>query len=674
MSIVRPLDIIVVHGRELVPAGLDPWDFSLQVAGFPNSRILLLDPALPAAEQESRLRSFLAHEDMGLVVLAGLDPEHRAATARRLLLEKFGLNPEFIEVVDLQEALEQPHRGPRLIKALDLVRLAATKVTRAWPIVPQEVPVSTQVLVWGDSYAALTAAAHLADLGYPVILATPNPALSPLSPETARPQQPRADLAPLVQRVQNHPAIRLLPEAQILDVGGVTGNFTLRLGTPAGGRQERVGAVLLAPELKLLAAPERYGLPVHPRIISQTRLEELLAAPPEPASPLTSEANHLPVALLVGAGVESCPPALRRALNAASHLLDRRRGRVFLLTGQAQVAAPGLEQALRAAQDAGLIVAKLSNPPSVRLAGEEVRLSFFDPVLQQEITLAPHLVVYDEEYRAAPGNQELARLLGLAPGPRGFLQADNVHDLPVATARRGIYVVGPGRTVMDLEPALAEAEAAVLAVQGLLGQGRALAPQGWAVVDRGRCVLCLTCHRLCPHGAITFDNRAIINEIACQGCGVCASECPNEAIQIRNYTDDQLLARYWAFNPQLNPRLVAFMCRNSAWEAYQAALKLHHATLPLGFTAIRMPCAGKIDLDYLLKAFTNGAQAVLVLACHPDNCQSHRGNEYARWRVEQAQALLTEAGLDPRRLLYRTLAANAPQDFLDAVEELKPLL
>jgi coenzyme F420-reducing hydrogenase delta subunit/glycine cleavage system H lipoate-binding protein/NAD-dependent dihydropyrimidine dehydrogenase PreA subunit/formylmethanofuran dehydrogenase subunit D len=190
------------------------------------------------------------------------------------------------------------------------------------------------------------------------------------------------------------------------------------------------------------------------------------------------------------------------------------------------------------------------------------------------------------------------------------------------------------------------------------------------VVDRGKCVLCLTCLRLCPHGAITWDNRAIINELACQGCGICASQCPNEAIQVQNCTDAQMTCLLEAFDPTLSPRIVAFMCRNSAWEAYQTAVKFQAASLPLGFTPIKVPCAGKVDPDYLLRAFNAGAEGVLVLSCPQDNCKSSHGNLCAERDVEQVQGLLAEAGVDPNRLLFHSLAANAPGDFINAVDHL----
>jgi coenzyme F420-reducing hydrogenase delta subunit/Pyruvate/2-oxoacid:ferredoxin oxidoreductase delta subunit len=670
MSIARPVDFILTHGPELLAAGLDPAGFSLLVAGFPHTRVLLLDPALAPDQQEERLTSFFYRPERDPVVLAAMDPQQRAAGTIQLLLEKFKLNPELLSLVDLQAALENPDPKTRTLKALDLLRLAAVQVSRAISVGSQEMAVSRQVLVWGDSYAGLKAAADLADLGYPVILATPPSTLAPLAPGGPRPLTPADPLASLLQKVKGHPSISLRTDAQIQDFRGTAGNFCFRLDTPQGREEVRVGAVILAPEINLAPNPERYGLPCHPRILSQTQLEHLLISPPETLNFLSGGNHPAAVALLVGLAGEGHPSALRRALTAAG-LLAPLDCQIHLLVGDTKVAEPGLEQALRAAQDAGLILYKLGQRPEFRLAADRPVLSFFEPVMGWSMELTVDLLGFDEEYQAAPGNPALAEELRLPLAPGGFLQSDNVHHLPVATSRRGIYVVGPGRAVMDLEAAFSDADAAVLESQRLLGPGKATAPLGRAVVDRGRCVLCLTCYRLCPHAAITFDNRACIHELACQGCGVCASECPNEAIQIFNCSDEQIQAQLWALDPQLAPRLVAFMCGNSAWEAYQAALKLKHASLPLGFTALRMPCAGKIDIDYLLRAFTQrGIGGVLVLGCHPENCKSQRGNELARGRVEQAQGLLEEAGINPRRLRYATLAANSPQSLIETVDEL----
>jgi coenzyme F420-reducing hydrogenase delta subunit/Pyruvate/2-oxoacid:ferredoxin oxidoreductase delta subunit len=670
MTIARQLDIILAHGPELSAGGLDFYKLGLWAAGLPNSRILALDPTLPPEELERRLRAFLHRGQDHTVLLAALDPYRRARSIIRLLIENLKINPEFISVLDLQEALGSPDPAACSLKAHHLIRVDAALITRADPITTQELPVVTQILVWGDSFAALKAAVDLADLGYPVIQAYPGPSPRPLVPGAPLTEPPGAELQDLLNRAGSHAGLRRLPQVQLVEVQDVTGKFRVRFQADREVREEKVGAMILAPELRLEPGPAA-AEGAHPRVLTQTGLEDLLAAPDGGAALLDPEAPRLRVAFLGG---DSHPLALGRTLSAVRRLLARDNCQVFLFIREAKVGAPDLEAALEAAQSAGLIVFKLPQLPALSFPDDQPHLTFFDPVMHGEETISCDLVVTGEVYRPAAGNAALAEALHLFPGPQGFLQGNNVRHLPVATNRRGIYVAGPGRGVMDLDQALAEAEAAVSEVQRLLGQGLTQAPKGRAVVDRGRCVLCLTCHRLCPHGAVSWDNRAIINELACQGCGVCASQCPNDAIQIRNFTDDQVVAALETLDPRLTPRIIAFMCKNSAWEAYHAALKIDQVTLPLGFMPLKMPCAGKIDVNYLLKAFASGADGVLVLACHQDNCKSQQGNEHARWRVARAREMLAEAGVDPRRLVFKTLAANAPQDFLVAVHRLTEFL
>jgi len=671
MTIARELDIILAHGPELSAGGLDFYKLGLWAAGLPNSRILSLDPALPPEELERRLRAFLHRKGVHTVLLAALDPYRRAQGIYRLLTGTLQINPELLMVLDLQEALGSPDPAACSLKAHHLIRLAATMITRAEPVTTQELPVTSQILVWGDSYAALKASVDLADMGYPVLQAFSGPGLMPMVPGAPPTQAVAEDLHELITRAESHPGIRRLPQSAMVEFEGSAGNFRVRLQTLEGRQEIKVGALILAPELCLAPGEVAAQDLSHPRVITQTRLEEILAAPAEAGSLLKPEASRIQVALMGG---DSHPLALGRTLNAARELLSRANCQVFLFIRDAKVGAPALEAALEGAQGSGLIVIKLPELPALTFSDDQVRLTFFDPVMHGEESLTCDLVVADEVYRPAADNAALAEVLHLFPGPQGFLQGDNVRNLPVITNRRGVYVAGPGRGLMDLDQALADADAAVAEVQQLLGQGLSQAPKGRAVVDRGRCVLCLTCHRLCPHGAISWDNRAFINELACQGCGVCASQCPNDAIQIRNFTDDQVVAALEILDPRLTPRIIAFMCKNSAWEAYHAAMKLSQVNLPLGFTPLKMPCAGKIDIDYLLKAFASGADGVLIMACHQDNCKSQQGNLHAQWRVERAQALLAEVGVDPRRLVFTTMAANAPQDFLAAANRMYELL
>lgn len=60
-----------------------------------------------------------------------------------------------------------------------------------------------------------------------------------------------------------------------------------------------------------------------------------------------------------------------------------------------------------------------------------------------------------------------------------------------------------------------------------------------------------------------------------------------------------------------------------------------------------VPCSGRTDPRYLLKAFESGARAVCILACPTGNCRSIEGNLRATARVQAVRELLSEAGLPP---------------------------
>jgi coenzyme F420-reducing hydrogenase delta subunit/Pyruvate/2-oxoacid:ferredoxin oxidoreductase delta subunit len=337
-----------------------------------------------------------------------------------------------------------------------------------------------------------------------------------------------------------------------------------------------------------------------------------------------------------------------------------------------RMASHGLEALALEARQVGVLFFRFTEG-GPRLAQEEggLKLAFSDEILTEPLELSPDLLVVAEQWRPSAWLPEVARRLGLAPGPGGFAQPDNVHLYPVESNREGIFIIGPARRELTLRESWAEAELAAARVKALLA--RTERPVR-ATINRGKCTICLTCARFCPHGAIGWDNRAIIMPAACQGCGICAAECPMEAIQLTEASDPQIeaqLAAWEAGTKVLGPRLVGFCCQRSAYQAMGMAAALGH-TLPPGLQVVRVPCAGKVDVDYILKAFETGADGVLVMGCHEDNCRSLRGNTYAQWRVEAAQRLLAEVGLEPERLAFASLASNMGSEFariVGAMEE-----
>jgi coenzyme F420-reducing hydrogenase delta subunit len=106
-----------------------------------------------------------------------------------------------------------------------------------------------------------------------------------------------------------------------------------------------------------------------------------------------------------------------------------------------------------------------------------------------------------------------------------------------------------------------------------------------------------------------------------------------------------------------DPKIVAFCCDQSGYPAADMAgtLKLK---LPKNVEIVRVPCAGRIETIYLLKALEKGADGVLVFACYEENCQFIRGNLRAKGRLAYAHRMIEKIGFEKERIEICHLATN----------------
>lgn len=104
-------------------------------------------------------------------------------------------------------------------------------------------------------------------------------------------------------------------------------------------------------------------------------------------------------------------------------------------------------------------------------------------------------------------------------------------------------------------------------------------------------------------------------------------------------------------------RIVAFLCN---WCSYGGAdtAGVARATQPTDLRIIRVPCSGRIDPLFILRALLNGADGVLVSGCHPNDCHYSAGNFYARRRLEILKQFLPVLGIDEQRFEYTWVSAS----------------
>lgn len=115
-------------------------------------------------------------------------------------------------------------------------------------------------------------------------------------------------------------------------------------------------------------------------------------------------------------------------------------------------------------------------------------------------------------------------------------------------------------------------------------------------------------------------------------------------------------------------RIVGFLCN---WCSYGGAdtAGVSRFTQPTDLRIIRVPCSGRIDPLFIVRALMNGADGVLVSGCHPRDCHYAEGNFYARRRLELLKRFLPVTGFDARRFEYTWVSASEGQRWQHVVTE-----
>lgn len=116
------------------------------------------------------------------------------------------------------------------------------------------------------------------------------------------------------------------------------------------------------------------------------------------------------------------------------------------------------------------------------------------------------------------------------------------------------------------------------------------------------------------------------------------------------------------------PKIVGFLCN---WCSYTGAdlAGTSRMKYSANIQIIRIMCSGRIDPTFVLKAFREGADGVLMCGCHPGDCHYKVGNYKALRRYLLLQKYLEEIGVDPRRLRLEWISASEGKQFAELSNE-----
>lgn len=116
------------------------------------------------------------------------------------------------------------------------------------------------------------------------------------------------------------------------------------------------------------------------------------------------------------------------------------------------------------------------------------------------------------------------------------------------------------------------------------------------------------------------------------------------------------------------PKIIGFLCN---WCSYTGADLAGTARMkyPPNMVGIRVMCSGRVDPGFILNAFKNGADGVIVCGCHPGDCHYVEGNYKCLRRIPLTKKILKDFGIDPMRLRLEWVSASEGARFQEVIGE-----
>jgi heterodisulfide reductase subunit A len=215
------------------------------------------------------------------------------------------------------------------------------------------------------------------------------------------------------------------------------------------------------------------------------------------------------------------------------------------------------EEKYRKARELGVVFIpyELDNMPKISKNGSKVEISFFGPMLHEDVIISPDLIVLSVGI-VPQDTAALSKLLKVPVTEHDFFMEAHVKLRPVEMPVAGVYVCGLAHSPKPLNETIIQAQAAAAKAAMPLVKGVVSVEPIVSHVDKDKCIGCGICASLCPYQAIQIlkvDKKRKAETIvaSCKACGICASHCPTFAISMGGFTNEQLNSQIEAFGQKI---------------------------------------------------------------------------------------------------------------------------
>ncbi len=522
------------------------------------------------ASQQEMIDDIKAKDLDGLVI-ASCSPKLHLFTFRAMA-ERAGLNPYEYVHVNLREQCSWVHTGDKAgatWKGINIVRAGVAKAALTRPLTPTRIETQPRVLVVGAGVAGMRAAISLAEMGMAVFLIERESEPGGWAAQVGRMgpgnRQGAEVVASLLAQINKHENIILYTNAELTAKSGHIGDFiaTVRLR----GEEDvslNVGAIIVTTGFTPYEPQAgEYGWGT-PGVVTLKDFRQMLEAADGALTYNGKPVRDVGFIYCVGSRQtksEACPEPNTQCSRfccmatvfsgSLLHEIEKKSGQTinqYHLYRDVRTYGH-LETAFSNARAEGALFLRWDPKEPPRVEEQDGRLSIKakDTLLgDEELEIGVDLVVLATGMTPRP-NDALNDLLKIPKSKDGFYNEIHIKLRPVETAIDGVCIAGTAQGPKNLSESMASSLAAVAKTGALLKKGFLNLEPLVAKIDTTKCVWCDECTNACPYGAIErvqCDGKevALAIESSCKGEGACVPICPQDAIVIEGFRNDQILA------------------------------------------------------------------------------------------------------------------------------------
>ena len=188
--------------------------------------------------------------------------------------------------------------------------------------------------------------------------------------------------------------------------------------------------------------------------------------------------------------------------------------------------------------------------------GGKLKVQASDLLAGQQLHIDADMVVLATAVEPAAGARPLATKLTASMDTNDFFTEAHPKLRPVESPTAGVFLSGMCQGPKDIPETVSQASACASKVIGLLVKDKLTGNPCVAESNELMCNGCSQCEKVCPYGAITYVEKefrmpdrttavrrvASVNPAVCQGCGACTVTCPSGAMDLKGFSNQQIMA------------------------------------------------------------------------------------------------------------------------------------